>query len=138
MPRKADGSGIDRRVFVSATAGFGIAVSPVTRAQPSNTTSRPLPPVDRTLFNGFEARWVHTDSADIFLRHGGKGPPVLLLHGNPQSHACWHQVATHLAQNFYVVAADLRGYGDSIGPADGGKQHINYSFRTMARDQVDV
>ena len=60
------------------------------------------------------------------------------MHGNPQSHTCWHQMAERLAQRFHVVAADLRGYGDSVGPNDGGKEHVNYSFRTMAQDQVDV
>jgi haloacetate dehalogenase len=62
----------------------------------------------------------------------------LLLHGNPQSHVCWHKVAVVLANRYHVVAADLRGYGDSVGPTGGGADHINYSFRTMAQDQLDV
>jgi haloacetate dehalogenase len=95
-------------------------------------------PPDRGLFNGFEAKWIRTNGAEIFLRHGGTGAPLLLLHGNPQSHACWHQMSERLAKRYHVVAADLRGYGDSVGPTDGGKDHINYSFRTMARDQVDA
>lgn len=76
--------------------------------------------------------------ARIHLRHGGSGPPLLLLHGNPMTHVSWHKIAGDLAQHFYVVATDLRGYGDSIGPDDGGEDHINYSFRAMAQDQVDV
>jgi haloacetate dehalogenase len=104
---------------------------------PPTSTSRGLPP-DSGLFKGFEAKWVHTNGADIFLRHGGTGEPLLLLHGNPQSHTCWHQVAERLAKRYHVVAADLRGYGDSVGPVDGGKDHVNYSFRTMAQDQVNV
>ncbi|MGI9421701.1 MAG: alpha/beta fold hydrolase [Hyphomicrobiaceae bacterium] len=76
--------------------------------------------------------------ARIRLRHGGSGPPLLLLHGNPMSHVSWHKIANQLAKHFTVVATDLRGYGDSIGPDDGGENHINYSFRAMARDQLEV
>lgn len=99
---------------------------------------RARPPPDSGLFDGFEPRWVRTRGADIFLRHGGDGPPLLLLHGNPLTHASWHKVAGLLARRFRVVATDLRGYGDSVGSPDGGPNHINYSFRAMAQDQVDV
>jgi haloacetate dehalogenase len=68
----------------------------------------------------------------------GAGPPVLLLHGHPQSHVTWHEVAPRLVDAGYrVVVADLRGYGDSSRPA-GGENHVNYSKRAMARDQVAV
>lgn len=77
-------------------------------------------------------------SARIHFRHGGNGPPLLLLHGNPMSHVMWHKIAGDLANHFHVVAADLRGYGDSVGPEDGGPNHMNYSFRAMAQDQVDL
>lgn len=77
-------------------------------------------------------------AARIHLRHGGDGPPLLLLHGNPMTHMSWHKIADELAARFHVVAADLRGYGDSVGPEEGGADHINYSFRAMAQDQVDV
>jgi haloacetate dehalogenase len=66
---------------------------------------------------------------------GGEGPPLLLLHGHPQTHVTWHKVAPTLARQFTVVAADLRGHGDSSKP-DGADGHINYSKRAMARDQV--
>ncbi|WP_441722643.1 MULTISPECIES: alpha/beta fold hydrolase [unclassified Inquilinus] len=66
---------------------------------------------------------------------GGDGPPLLLLHGHPQTHATWRKVAPVLARRFTVVAADLRGYGDSSKP-DGGANHIAYSKRSMAADQV--
>jgi len=68
---------------------------------------------------------------------GGSGPPLLLLHGHPQTHATWRKIAPVLAKHFSVVAADLRGYGDSAKPA-GGPNHIAYSKREMAKDQVAV
>ncbi len=68
---------------------------------------------------------------------GGKGPPVLLLHGYPQSHVAWWRVAPELARDYTVVAADLRGYGDSSKPPSG-KGHAGYSRRAMAQDQVEV
>lgn len=68
----------------------------------------------------------------------GQGPPVLLLHGHPQTHLTWHEVAPQLVSAGYqVVATDLRGYGDSSRPP-GGDNHVNYSKRAMARDQVAV
>jgi haloacetate dehalogenase len=73
----------------------------------------------------------------IVGRVGGKGPAVLLIHGNPLTHVHWHLVAPRLAKNFTVVATDLRGYGDS-GKPRGKDDHSNYSFRRMAQDQVDV
>jgi haloacetate dehalogenase len=90
------------------------------------------------LFRDFEARWIRTNGADIFLRHGGSGPPLLLLHGNPLTLSSWHKIAEPLSKRYHVIATDLRGYGDSVGPVDGGAKHINYSFRTMAQDQVEV
>jgi len=66
---------------------------------------------------------------------GGSGPPLLLLHGHPQTHVTWRKVAPALARRFTIVAPDLRGYGDSSKPA-GGDDHIAYSKREMARDQV--
>ena len=74
---------------------------------------------------------------EIHARAGGLGPPVLLLHGYPQTHVCWHKVAPALASRFTVVAADLRGYGGSSKP-DGGENHVNYSKRAMALDQLEV
>jgi len=90
------------------------------------------------MFKGFETADIEVGGARIHLRYGGRGRPLLLLHGNPLTHVSWHRVAPRLARDFTVVAADLRGYGDSVGPEDGGPNHINYSFRAMAQDQVEV
>jgi len=139
LPKKGDVAMMDRREFVAAAAATLSAplVSAARDAQIPPQSPRPLPP-DNGLFDGFEARWVRTRGADIFLRHGGDGPPLLLLHGNPLTHASWHKVAVPLSKRFHVVAADLRGYGDSVGPTEGGPGHVNYSFRAMAQDQVEV
>ncbi len=89
------------------------------------------------MFEGFTQTRIDTSGARINLRHGGSGPPLLLLHGNPLTHVMWHKIAPRLAEQFTVVVADLRGYGDSSKP-DGGENHIGYSFRAMAQDQVEV
>ena len=89
------------------------------------------------MFEGFTQMRIDTAGARINLRHGGSGPPLLLLHGNPLTHVMWHKIAPRLAEHFTVVASDLRGYGDSSKP-DGGEDHIGYSFRAMAQDQVEV
>jgi haloacetate dehalogenase len=89
------------------------------------------------MFENFTHTRIDTSGARINLRYGGSGPPLLLLHGNPLTHVMWHKVAPRLAKDFTVVAADLRGYGDSSKP-DGGDDHVGYSFRAMAQDQVEV
>jgi haloacetate dehalogenase len=89
------------------------------------------------IMEGFTRTEIKTSGARIVTVHGGKGPPLLLMHGNPFNHLSWHKIAPRLAQEFTVVATDLRGYGDSEKPP-GGKDHSGYSFRAMAQDQVDV
>src|SRR3977135_4064211 len=86
---------------------------------------------------GFTLTDIETSGRQIRLRHGGNGPPLLLLHGNPLTHVSWHAVAPRLAERFHVVAADLRGYGDSSAPPEE-PDSSNYSFRAMAQDQVEV
>ena len=88
------------------------------------------------LFPGFLARDVETDGGvKIRVRTGGQGRPLLLLHGHPQTHAIWHKIAPRLASRLNVVAADLRGYGDSSKP-ESTADHAPYSKRAMANDQV--
>lgn len=89
------------------------------------------------LFEGFSRYRIPTAETEIHLVLGGKGPPLLLLHGYPQSHVMWHKIAPGLAQNFTVVAPDLRGYGDSGKPASD-PHHAVYSKRATARDMVAV
>ncbi len=89
------------------------------------------------MFEGFERRRIRTGEAEINLAAGGNGPPLLLLHGYPQTHVMWHKVAPGLAQEFTVVAADLRGYGDSSKP-ETDADHASYSKRAMAGDMAEV
>jgi haloacetate dehalogenase len=88
-------------------------------------------------FPGFQHLDIRTSGATIRLRHGGSGPPLLLVHGNPQNHTCWYKVAAKLAEHFHVVLPDLRGYGDSSLP-EPGLDNVNFSFREMARDLIEV
>lgn len=92
---------------------------------------------EAALFPGFRTQRIPASGADIHCIVGGSGPPLLLLHGYPQTHVMWHRIAPRLAEHFTVVCPDLRGYGDSTKP-EGGDQHINYSKRAMAQDQVHV
>ena len=89
------------------------------------------------LFPGFRSKRIRTSGATINLVHAGDGPPVLLLHGYPETHAMWHKVAPALARRFSVVCADLRGYGGSSKPK-GLPDHSNYSKRAMAADMVEA
>ena len=87
-------------------------------------------------FDGFAAHEINVGEATIFARVGGSGPPLLLLHGYPQSHLMWARVAANLAQRFTVVAADLRGYGRSSVPESHKGER--YSKRVMAKDAIAV
>lgn len=89
------------------------------------------------LMPGFHWQDVDADGVRIRAAVGGSGPPLLLLHGHPQTHLTWHKVVPALAKRFTVVATDLRGYGDSE-KLPGDPAHANYSKRAMAADQVAV
>ena len=89
------------------------------------------------LFPGFKSELIEVNGVKIMTRKGGSGQPLLLLHGHPQTHAIWHRVAQQLAESHTVVMTDLRGYGDSSKP-QGSQDHLNYSKRVMALDQVEV
>ena len=97
----------------------------------------PLIPYGKELMAGFKRQRIKTSGAEIEVAVAGKGPPLLLIHGNPLSLVSWHKVAPSLAKSFTVVATDLRGYGDSSKP-EGGGDHSDYTFRAMALDNVEV
>jgi haloacetate dehalogenase len=89
------------------------------------------------MFDGFTTARVTAAGATIHLRWAGKGRPLLLLHGYPETHAMWHKLAPALAERYTVICPDLRGYGDSSKPP-GGADHGAYSKRAMAADQIAV
>jgi len=89
------------------------------------------------LFPGYEAKWIGTTSGRIFARVGGKGPPLLLLHGYSSTHVMWHNVAPKLDDRFTLVIADLPGYGWSDMP-ESDKDHTPYTKRAMAKALVEA
>jgi haloacetate dehalogenase len=101
---------------------------------PITERSEPDPDV-AGLFPGFRLLDVAVPGSHVRLRTGGEGPPLLLLHGYPQTHVLWHKVAARLKRHFTIIAADLRGYGDSAKP-EGGPDHAAYAKRAMAADLV--
>jgi haloacetate dehalogenase len=153
-PSKQSEEGLSRRGLVQALAAGPAAASAASIATPSS--AQPMAVLaeatagdyvrDPTrwgsaevaaLFPGFRHLDMGTKGAVIRLRHGGSGPPLLLLHGNSQTHATWHAIAARLAQRYHVVLADLRGYGDSSLP-EPGPNHINYSSPVLAGDMIEV
>ncbi|MGI4985311.1 MAG: alpha/beta fold hydrolase [Janthinobacterium lividum] len=89
------------------------------------------------MFEEFTDASATVDGITLNAIKGGRGPALLLLHGHPQTHVIWHKVASRLTPHFTVVAADLRGYGDSGKPA-GAADHANYAKRRMALDQIEL
>jgi haloacetate dehalogenase len=126
------GSKLTRRdVLLQMGAVVGATALPAS-AQPATNAS-----ASSRFFPGFRPIAIQTSGAIINGVMAGNGPPVLLLHGAPQSHISWRLVAPDLARDYTVVVTDLRGYGDSSKPPDG-ENHTNYSKRAMALDQVEV
>jgi haloacetate dehalogenase len=114
----------------------GLTMEKASDHRVSETVDSPPSAIEK-LFPGFARRTIKTSGTTIHTLVGGRGPALLLLHGHPQTLVCWHKIAPQLAKNFTVVLTDLRGYGDS-GKPDGGENHLGYSKRLMARDQVEV
>ena len=113
---------IGRRQFLQGTAALAAA-----------GCATPAP----TMFKGFKRAAIKADDVTINTVYGGQGPPVLLLHGWPQTHVAWHEIAPQLSREFTVVAPDVRGYGDSSKPKSDAS-HSAYCKRAMAKDQVAV
>lgn len=88
-------------------------------------------------FEGFTIAKIDLPHGRIRLRHGGSGPPLVLLHGNPQTHVMWHRVAPILARRFTVICPDLRGYGFSLKPP-ATPDHAPYAKAEMAKDVIAV
>lgn len=140
------GAGLALTAFAAPAKAFA-APSMEPAAAPDTAADYPGEAADRLLFPGFRRRTVETEGivvngtkssgATINTLVGGNGPPLLLIHGHPETHVAWHKVANLLAQRFTVVLTDLRGYGDSSKP-EGGPDHINYSKRVMGSDQVQA
>ena len=89
------------------------------------------------MFEGFKSRYIKVKKGKVFCKVKGEGPPLLLLHGYPQTHLMWHKTAPELSKSFTEVAADLRGYGNSLAPSSDSK-HFNYSKREMASDMKQM
>src|SRR4029450_14008923 len=141
-PMRSAGSGSqdDMRGIVSTSAPWprsGSGVRSDVRVGKPRTRRSPDPEGAWPVFDGFEEFDIATTGTTIHGRRGGEGPPVLLLHGIPETHLMWHLVAPHVDERFTVVVTDLRGFGASGTPPstpDPGP----YSMREVARDQVEV
>jgi haloacetate dehalogenase len=132
--------GLNRRDVLrqaTALAAAAIAARPERIGASPRAGQTPVAADTTRFFPGFKSFKVQTSGAVINVVVGGQGPPVLLLHGAPQSHVSWRLVAPKLAARRTVVVPDLRGYGDSSKPPDG-ESHANYSKRAMALDQIEV
>ncbi len=92
---------------------------------------------DVRLLPGFERKIITVDGKDVLTLVGGSGPPLLMLHGDPQTHLCWHLIAPRLAERFTVVLTDIRGRGETHKPGISA-HNIEYSKRSMAAEQLHV
>lgn len=92
---------------------------------------------DRILYPNFERQMISTSQGSVLALIGGNGPPLLMLHGDPQTHLCWHRIAPTLMEHYTIVLTDLRGRGETHKPAPSSG-HIAYSKREMGREQCEV
>jgi haloacetate dehalogenase len=124
---------------VDAAAPVLPAAAPGAITPDRRTPRDPEPTMTSDLFPGFAARWIDIPAGRYFARVGGpeEAPPLLLLHGFPQTHACWHRIAPALAETHRVVCLDLKGYGWSQAPR-GDAAHEAYAKRTLAREVVAI
>ena len=125
----------DRREFLK----HSMALAPAAEAAMFARSARAADTQRGDFFKGFKTEQIKTSGATIKTVYGGNRSrsPLLLLHGIPETHVLWRKVAPALAQDYFVVMTDLRGYGDSSKPP-GGRDHFAYSKRAMAQDQVEV
>lgn len=128
---------LDRRELLKTAAAVAAAALATPRAAVAQSGDTAAPDTLRFFPAGFKHERVKTSGADINVVRGGDGPPLLLIHGAPQSHVSWHKVAPDFAKDHTVIMPDLRGYGDSSKSPDT-KDHANYSKRNMALDMVEV
>ena len=128
--------GMDRRDLLKQIASAAVVASAGTATRTASAAQQDQAGTSR-FFPGFTVSKVKTTGTTIHALKGGQGPPLLLLHGAPQSHVSWRLVAPRLAQRYTVIATDLRGYGDS-GTMPDTPDHGHYSKRAMALDQVEV
>jgi haloacetate dehalogenase len=126
---------INRRDLLKHAAGGVVLASAFTPE--AGASQAPAAGGSSPFFPGFSVSTVKTSGAEIHVVKGGQGPPLLLLHGAPQTHITWRVVAPTLMKAYTLVIPDLRGYGDSSKPADT-PDHVNYSKRNMALDMVEV
>jgi haloacetate dehalogenase len=134
-------SNSDRREFLKNSMALALAPAAEGAWLAPNLRSESAPDTQprKEFFKGYKTEEVKTSSATIHTVYGGNrnGPPLLLLHGIPETHVLWRKVAPLLAPDYFLVMTDLRGYGDSSKPPGGG-DHFAYSKRAMAQDQVEV
>jgi haloacetate dehalogenase len=140
---------VSRRAFLTTTVGTTAGAVATTVLASKSASALPMTITDGALAQDGRERTIPMEMDDfvpadiavgstrIFVRSRGGGPPVLLLHGFPQTHVMWRKVAPLLARHFTVVCADLRGYGRSGCPASTA-DHAPYAKRAMARDMVEV
>jgi len=129
------GNPIGRRSLFESCAC--IVAGAMATVQNAPALAQPLAAAAANFFPGFRRQTIQTSGTPINVVIGGNGPPLLLLHGYPQTHIEWRKIAPELAKSHMLVIPDLRGYGDS-GKPPAGENHVNYSKRALALDQVEV